>query len=89
MHVCYAAKPNSFVIRADGRIGKCTVALYDDANTIGTLAEDGTVLIDNAKLQPWMKGFETMDLDQLGCPLGSMQRGSPPPSRLTLPLLTS
>ena len=35
IYVCYAAKANSYVIRADGRIGKCTVALRSDNNSIG------------------------------------------------------
>lgn len=67
--ICYAAKPNSFVIRADGRIGKCTVALYDDRNTVGSIAEDGRILIDNDKLRPWMGGFESLSVEELGCPL--------------------
>jgi uncharacterized protein len=73
--ICYAAKPNSFVIRADGRIGKCTVALYDDTNTVGTLTDDGKINIDNQKLRPWMRGFETLDLAELGCPLSGMRKG--------------
>lgn len=70
--ICYAAKPNSFVIRADGRIGKCTVALYDNRNTVGRIAEDGRVVIDNDKMRPWMKGFETLSAEELGCPLHTL-----------------
>jgi uncharacterized protein len=53
-YICYAAKPNSLLVRADGRIGKCTVALTDDRNTIGRLNEDGTLTLDNDALRPWM-----------------------------------
>jgi len=56
-YICYAAKPNSLLIRADGRIGKCTVALNDDRNTIGSINEDGSVTIDNALLRPWLRGL--------------------------------
>ena len=35
--ICYAAKANSFVVRADGHLGKCTVALNQQENCVGTL----------------------------------------------------
>src|SRR5690606_22612548 len=68
-YICYAAKANSLLIRADGRIGKCTVALDDDRNTIGSLRPDGTIEIDNEKLRPWLRGIESLDEQDLGCPL--------------------
>ncbi|MGW3361025.1 radical SAM protein [Streptomyces bungoensis] len=71
--ICYAAKPNSFVIRADGRIGKCTVALYDDRNTIGRVMKNGQIAIDNDKLVPWMRGFKTLSVEELGCPLHALR----------------
>lgn len=70
--VCYATKPNSLLIRADGRIGKCTVALNDKRNTIGFIKEDGTFSIDNVKLQPWIRGLASLDPMELGCPLVGM-----------------
>jgi len=70
--ICYAAKPNSLLIRSDGRIGKCTVALTDDRNTIGKINSDGTVTIDNGKLRPWIRGLSTLNRDELECPLGGM-----------------
>ncbi|HET7904263.1 MAG TPA: radical SAM protein, partial [Candidatus Eisenbacteria bacterium] len=33
--VCYAARANSFLIRADGRVNKCTVALEHPNNQVG------------------------------------------------------
>lgn len=71
-YICYAAKPNSLLIRADGRIGKCTVALTDDRNTVGSINPDGTVSIDNAQLRPWVRGLSTLDPKALECPLGGM-----------------
>lgn len=73
-YICYASKPNSLLIRADGRIGKCTVALNDDRNTIGKINEDGTLTIDNAKLQPWVRGLSTLEEKALECPLSGMAR---------------
>lgn len=71
-YICYASKPNSLLVRADGRIGKCTVALNDPRNDIGRLRPDGTLEIDNPKLRPWIRGFEHLDEDTLGCPLAGM-----------------
>ncbi|WP_438274199.1 radical SAM protein [Nitrobacter sp.] len=70
--ICYAAKANSFVIRADGAIGKCTVALSDERNHLGRLADDGTMELRSGKLAPWMRGITTLDSGALSCPFGSM-----------------
>lgn len=67
--VCYAAKPNNFIIRADGRIEKCTVALNNPANLVGTLHSDGTLTFSNKSHQNWLRGWETMNGTILGCPL--------------------
>lgn len=73
-YICYASKANSLLIRANGRIGKCTVALNDDRNDIGRLNPDGTVTIDNDKLRPWLRGLEDLDPATLGCPLATLPR---------------
>lgn len=70
-NVCYAAKANSLLIRANGRINKCTVALNDDSNDIGSINIDGTLSIDKGKLAPWLKGIETNSDFELGCPYAS------------------
>ena len=69
--ICYAARSNSLVIRADGRVGKCTVALSDTRNTIGQLLSDGSLQIDNALLGPWVHGWASGDLAALACPYTS------------------
>ena len=71
-YICYAAKPNSLLVRANGRIGKCTVALYDERNDIGRLKADGSIEIFQDKFRTWIRGVETLDLDTLGCPLQGM-----------------
>ncbi len=68
-YICYAAKANSLLIRADGRIGKCTVALDDDRNTIGRVRADGTLEIDNQRLKPWVRGIASGSVQELQCPL--------------------
>ena len=67
-YICYASKANSLVVRADGKIGKCTVALSDERNTLGHIKEDGTVSIDNGKLQPWLRGLLSKNTHTLSCP---------------------
>lgn len=66
--ICYAAKPNSLVIRPDGRIVKCTVALENDTNIVGRIQKNGELMLDQAKFDFWTQGFIDNDLDLLGCP---------------------
>jgi uncharacterized protein len=67
-YVCYAAKANAYVIRADGRVGKCTVALRSGNNSIGRILQDGTLEIDAKKLAPWLTGWKTQKREALACP---------------------
>jgi uncharacterized protein len=69
--ICYAARPNSLVIRADGRVGKCTVALTDTRNTIGQLLPNGSLQIDKIRLSPWLHGWASGDFAALACPYSS------------------
>lgn len=71
-YVCYAAKANSYVVRADGRIGKCTVALKSETNCIGHIRPDGTLAIDDAKLRPWLSGWKSQERAALSCPAVSV-----------------
>jgi uncharacterized protein len=70
-YICYASKPNSLAIRANGRIAKCTVALDDERNDIGYIQEDGKLRLFQEKLKPWIRGIESLDLKTLACPYGS------------------
>ncbi|ABD88783.1 radical SAM protein [Rhodopseudomonas palustris] len=71
-YVCYAAKANSYVIRSDGRVGKCTVALKSDSNCIGRINPDGSLAIDAAKLGPWLSGWTTQHPGALSCPAAAV-----------------
>lgn len=68
-HVCYAAKPNHLLVRANGRLGKCTVALASDHNDVGYITEEGFVRLDPNKMQFWTRGVVSGDPVELGCPL--------------------
>lgn len=67
-YVCYASAQNAWVIRANGSIAKCTVAFDDDRNDIGKLLEDGSLQLNQDKLQLWLRGLKTLDTTTLGCP---------------------
>ena len=73
-YVCYASRSNSLVIRSNGDIAKCTVALYDERNKVGTLQPDGTIKLISGRLAPWLRGLETLDSNTLGCPLAKLPR---------------
>lgn len=73
-YVCYAAQPNSLMIRSNGKIGKCTVAFNDGRNDLGQLHSDGTISIDTKKLSLWTRGLKTMDKRDLHCPMSTMPK---------------
>jgi uncharacterized protein len=66
--VCYAARANAFVIRADGAVSKCTVAFDDDRNVVGRLTKDGELIIDHELHTPWLRGLVSGDASALACP---------------------
>ena len=69
---CYACLPNALVIRADGTISKCTVALYDERNIIGRLHRDGRLEVDDARLRPWLEALVCGDPAARACPLRAL-----------------
>jgi uncharacterized protein len=66
--VCYAASFSSYAIRATGEVSKCTVALYDKINIIGSISEDGKLKIDKEKLAYWVRGQFSGNRSELACP---------------------
>jgi uncharacterized protein len=75
LQCCYASMPNHFVIRANGKVQKCTVALYDEINDIGALLPDGTFeWFDQDKLRVWSAGLLNGDLPGMACPWSKLRR---------------
>jgi uncharacterized protein len=85
--ICYAAKANSFLVRANGRINKCTMALDHPANQVGKLREDGGVELDRERLIPWMRGLRSADAKELACPMIGLASSARSRSPGALPLL--
>jgi uncharacterized protein len=75
-YICYAGKPNSLAIRANGSLNKCTVALADERNTVGKINPDGTLTLNNERFSTWIKGFTSLNSWQMGCPLSYMNSNS-------------
>jgi uncharacterized protein len=73
LSVCYAAQPNSFVVRSDGRLAKCTVAFDADSNHVGNLDANGEMSLEIEKLNRWFQGFTTLDVSALTCPLAALR----------------
>jgi uncharacterized protein len=67
--ICYAARRNSLLIRSDGRINKCTLALEAPENQVGRLGEDGRLHIDDARMAPWLRGLWSGSPEALHCPM--------------------
>jgi len=77
-YVCYAAEPNSLVIRSNGQVAKCTVAFNDPRNQVGYLKPDGSLLLNDELCRYWFDGLESLDPDVLHCPLSSIRPYKPP-----------
>jgi uncharacterized protein len=67
--ICYASRANSFVVRANGRLNKCTVALEHPMNQVGRIYEDGRIELEAPKMRMWMRGLQSGNPDELECPM--------------------
>lgn len=76
--ICYASAGNSFVVRADGRLNKCTLALNHPANQVGRIEEDGRLQIDAPAALRWMRGLQSRVPQELECPMLGLADVSPP-----------
>jgi uncharacterized protein len=74
---CYAAALSSYVVRSNGDLAKCTVALDHPNNRIGTLQPDGTVAIDSAKMTGWLRGSLGGEPESIQCPMRGWADAAP------------
>ena len=66
--ICYAARPYSLIIGADGKVMKCTVALdTNEQNIVGHLAEDGALTIDARRFAFWTEPAFENDAECKSC----------------------
>ena len=64
---CYAASPWSFVLRPNGLVNKCTVALRDPRNMVGMLDETGDLHINDENLRLWTDTDDSSDTACQSC----------------------
>lgn len=87
--VCYAAKPWSIAIGADGTLYKCTVALYDERNQVGKILPNGQMEINQDRFNLWIESNESIDsgcqkcffrpsCQGAACPLARLNTGKSP-----------
>lgn len=59
--VCYAARPYNFIVGADGKLMKCTVALdKQDHNIVGKLTPEGEMILNVENYALWVEpAFQT------------------------------
>lgn len=67
--ICHASRANTYIVRSDGTLAKCPVALYHPENRVGRLLDDGRVEVDADKMSGWMPGLESGDKVELRCPM--------------------
>jgi uncharacterized protein len=73
-YICYATKGNSLVIRSTGRLAKCTVALNDTFNDIGSIQENGEISVDQGRFRRWIRPVLEGNWQEVSCPLGWVAR---------------
>lgn len=57
-NVCFAARPYSFVVGADGKLMKCTEVLdTEPANIVGQIRPDGEMTLDPDAFAKWVKPY--------------------------------
>jgi uncharacterized protein len=67
---CYAARPRSFIVGANGNIMKCTIVLDKDKyNVVGTLEDGGIMKIDETLHKKWIEPSFALDPDCQTCHL--------------------
>lgn len=67
--ICYAARGNSYIVRSDGRLSKCTLALGSESNFVGRILENGQLELEAPKLRMWMRGLQSGKMSELECPM--------------------
>lgn len=89
-NVCYAARPYSYIIGADGKVMKCTVVLdTEDTNIVGHLSDNGELKLDEGRFAAWVRPYYHSDsmcqkcffvpvCQGASCPLPRITGGSRP-----------
>jgi uncharacterized protein len=74
---CNAADPHHLVIRPNGSVVKCAHSLELEENRIGRLESDGRFVYEAGKIDFWIRGLATGDVEALQCPRNGLERLHP------------
>ncbi len=66
--ICHASRMNALTIRPNGRVVQCVGCLDDPQNDVGMIRKDGTLALEQEKLDLWSRGYNKIDYDLLTCP---------------------
>lgn len=78
-NLCYASKPNMFIVDCDGILLKCTLLLDDDINKVGKLKEGGVFEIEHKKHAPWVLRYNGLNEKCKDCNILPICFGKPCP----------
>ena len=93
--VCYAARPYNYIIGADGKIMKCTVALdKQDHNIVGMLTDEGDIKLNYENYALWVEPAYASDhtcqqcnmlpsCQGISCPLVRIEKAAARPCAAT------
>ncbi|MBD1558149.1 radical SAM protein [Vibrio sp. S9_S30] len=73
-YICYAAKPNHWVINPRSIVSKCTVALENKANHVGYLSSDGKLNLNVKLANEWHESLLNLDWESMRCPLLGLKK---------------
>ena len=71
-NICYAGAANSYVVRSNGRLAKCTVVLDDERNDIGRITESGEIELSTVRAKAWINSSLNGDAASALCPLSGL-----------------
>lgn len=69
---CYACYYNSLVFMPDFKIGKCTVALQEQENVVGSINRDGSLSLSKDSMYNWIR-YSIGDIKGVKCPWGKIK----------------
>lgn len=72
-YICYASKPNHWVINPGLLITKCTVALDSKINHVGIINGNGELQLNSKLADEWHEGLINLDWKAMKCPLRAIK----------------
>jgi uncharacterized protein len=65
--ICVSARRNSYTIGPGGKVYKCSLMLDNKQNLVGSINEQGNMLLDEEKISKWIYRFDNLREECLKC----------------------